>query len=89
MSNILLTLGALAYDPSVQIEAQGAVLLRAEVHDRDAQALARLSVRGLLTEAEAERARKRLMSSISKDVRASPPDQASRLPPEAEKQDEQ
>lgn len=63
-------LGALSRDPSEQCSDQGLFLANGPFHDKDAHALARLSVRCILSAEESARARKRLMKNINKDVSA-------------------
>ncbi|HEV2607947.1 MAG TPA: hypothetical protein VGT79_08190 [Xanthomonadaceae bacterium] len=70
MKQLTMSLGALATDPSEQAAAQGFKLDNAKFLDLDAHAISRLSVRGMLTEKETEKARKRLMKMIGNAARA-------------------
>jgi hypothetical protein len=67
--------GALADAPTQQLARQGFTLPNGAVIDMDAAAIARLYVRGLLTEPETTNAWKRLRGSIARLARpAATPD---------------
>ena len=59
-------LGALARPISEQIKNAGFELSGADAFDRDADAITRLYIRGVLTEGEAHKARTRLMKELGK-----------------------
>ena len=67
--SLKLDLGALADPLDEQLERQGLVM-DCTVLQRDADAVARLYVRGLLTDGETVKARARLFKSIQQAVRA-------------------
>jgi hypothetical protein len=59
--------GALADPLDEQLERQG-IVMDCSVLQRDADSISRLYVRGLLTEAETDRAQKRLRSHVIKCI---------------------
>lgn len=69
MAVLSLEFGALAEPPTWQLARQGFTLTDGEAIDRDADDIARLYVRLLLTEAETTKAWKRLRSSIARSAR--------------------
>jgi hypothetical protein len=69
MAVLSLEFGALAEPPTQQLERQGFSLPNGAFLDMDAAAIARLYVRGLMTEAETTKAWKRLRSSIARLAR--------------------
>lgn len=76
-------LGSLCDDPSLQLKKQGINLNErdARVIDRAAESIDYLFVQCLLSEAEKDRARKRLMKEIRKIVTKSTPGPAKPKPP--------
>ena len=62
---MLIRLGAIT--PPLKAQLQGILPAgELDIYDKDADAISRLAVRGLITEAAATRARKRLIRSIEK-----------------------
>lgn len=74
-----LSVGAFAPDLSEQMQAQGLSLDEHSLHhfDLDRKAIGRLSVRGILSEAETDRSAMRLLKKISQKAKsAATPSQA-------------
>ena len=75
MSEVTIDFGALAEPLDQQLERQGFInVQQLELLQRDADEISRLFVRGLIGDAETQRARKRLPKSICAALsKASPP----------------
>jgi len=71
MKKFEMRFGAFVPTLAAQIEQQGFKLRRIDVahHQRDVDAVTRLAVRGILSEAESRRARQRLVNRIAKTVK--------------------
>ena len=71
--NIQISFGALSEPISDQLQSQGLCLdlspLNRACFQRDADAVTRLHIRSILTEAEARKARKRIIAIIKKHAR--------------------
>ena len=65
-----LTFGPLAKPLNEQLAEQGLEFINCELYQMDADAVARLFVRGMLTEAETTRAWKRLRDRVVKHIEA-------------------
>jgi hypothetical protein len=73
MTKLSISFGALSPPIGEQLQEQGLKLdidpLQRQYLQRDADEVARLKVRGVITEAEADRARKRLFQIIKKQAK--------------------
>lgn len=64
--------GALSESIAKQLSAQGYRLKSSALYQKDADAITRLLIRGLIPESQANDARKRLMKSIGDELRRRP-----------------
>jgi hypothetical protein len=72
MKTASLEFGALAAPITEQLSRQGIALNGGEAIDLDAHAIARLYVRGVLTESETTKAWKRLRANVLRSIRLTP-----------------